>query len=295
MSKNNEDERFQDFMSTMRVFLDFPGVEGAIEAEIKERTEEIIAQNALSGSDGTTALSEYLAVKPDNKLRFLMGISGGSRERLNRIALLFRPNQDRHDISKDKELRERICSFLLNPDGHGAVPRYIRESLRLPENWKDMIQDRQLVSAVIRNSLLPKYATAMGMALEQEIAKVVDAAGFKYKKGQVDLVAKEVDLAIPNLKTPDVLIMSSYSLTTSSSQDTRANEQEQMYNDVQSYMRRRSRARRIKMVNVVDGGGWIVRKGALRKMFSSCDKCFSFGNLTSLGSYLAEIRPRSRS
>ncbi|MGU9951182.1 MAG: DpnII family type II restriction endonuclease, partial [Gammaproteobacteria bacterium WSBS_2016_MAG_OTU1] len=91
-----------------------------------------------------------------------------------------------------------------------------------------------------------------------------------------------------------ILIMSSYQLTTSSAQSSKANEQARMYQLVQTH--NRSRRRRdypeTLFVNVVDGGGWLARSRDLKSMWRECDYCFSYAGLddfkTMLSYYLQE-------
>ena len=97
---------------------------------------------------------------------------------------------------------------------------------------------------------------------------------------------KEVDVAIPNVSNPEILIMSSYALTTSSSQSSRANEQAAMYEKVQTYNRRSQKIKYgnpITFVNVIDGGGWIERKNDLLKMWIDCDYCFCNFDIKEIG------------
>ena len=96
----------------------------------------------------------------------------------------------------------------------------------------------------------------------------------RYEKGHVSLVDnKEVDLVIPSLKNPRILIMSSYSMTTSSAQSSRANEQCAMYD----LINRHNRVHRgnVLFINVIDGGGWLVRKNDLNKMYECCHYCYT--------------------
>ena len=111
-----------------------------------------------------------------------------------------------------------------------------------------------------------------------------------HEKGQVEIVDfKEVDVAIPNVSNPEILIMSSYALTTSSSQSSRANEQAAMYEKVQTYNRRSQKikyGKPITFINVIDGGGWIERKNDLLKMWVDCDYCFCNFDIKEVGTVL---------
>lgn len=130
-----------------------------------------------------------------------------------------------------------------------------------------------------------KYAVRIGDALEDEVRKIVENSGFNSEKGAVRIVDdKEVDIAIPNTDEPQILIMSSYQLTTSSSQSSKANEQLRMYQDIERHNRSRSQrdSPNALFINVIDGGGWLSRSNELQTMWDGCDYCFSYSSLSGL-------------
>ena len=121
--------------------------------------------------------------------------------------------------------------------------------------------------------------------LENEIGNIVSAVGHPHEKGKVGIVdSKEVDIAIPDTETPRILIMSSYQLTTGSSQGSKANEQLRMYQDVRSHNSSRNQRNNpdVLFINVIDGGGWLARPNDLQTMWHECDYCFSLSSLDGL-------------
>jgi len=118
---------------------------------------------------------------------------------------------------------------------------------------------------------------------------VCAANGFSSEKGAVGIVDdKEVDIAVPDTANPNIIIMSSYQLTTSSSQTSKANEQMGMYEDVGIHNRGRSQRDKtdVAFVNVIDGGGWLARSRDLQTMWQGCDYCFAHSNLAELRAVL---------
>ena len=160
----------------------------------------------------------------------------------------------------------------------------------LPKNWVQLLGNEQYLRVLAQKSLQSKYAVRMGQSLENNITDEVSSLHLTYEKGQVEIVDfKEVDVAIPNVSNPEILIMSSYALTTSSSQSSRANEQAAMYEKVQTYNRRSLKIKYgnpITFINVVDGGGWIERKNDLLKMWVDCDYCFCNFDIKEVGTVL---------
>ncbi|MCY4129527.1 MAG: hypothetical protein OXG15_09865 [Gammaproteobacteria bacterium] len=80
------------------------------------------------------------------------------------------------------------------------------------------------MSTKFRQNMVAYYSVQMGFKVENIIGEMVDDLGHEWKKGSVQIVDnKEVDLAIPSLEAPQILIMVSYLLTTSSGQTSKAN------------------------------------------------------------------------
>ena len=92
---------------------------------------------------------------------------------------------------------------------------------------------------------------------------------------------KEVDVAVPNLQSPRVLIMSSYNVTTASAQSTRAREQQKMFEDVRRYNESRGQREQpdVQFINVIDGGGWLSRVRDLQIMHQYCNYALAAGHL----------------
>jgi len=101
--------------------------------------------------------------------------------------------------------------------------------------------------------------------------------GIHHEHGQVTLLGKEVDHAIPSLIDPYIMIMVSYMETTSSGQTARANEQQTMYQKVIGDNIRFPSRKRI-FINIIDGAGWLARRSDLKKMHAGCDYCLNIKN-----------------
>lgn len=187
---------------------------------------------------------------------------------------------------------ERIAQlFLEGRDSHLLVEQvaaFYLDQLSLPANWDNVIRDPKLIQNVIRRKLAGEYTDKKGDAVEAIIRSKLDRIeqeyGATHAKGQVQLIGKEIDHAIPSTLDPFVMIMTSYMETTSSNQTTRANEQSEMYGIIQRENRRYGTKRAF--VNFVDGAGWLARRSDLRKMHEGCDYMV---NLKTLGQLEAII------
>jgi hypothetical protein len=180
-------------------------------------------------------------------------------------------------LKNEAGFAERIAQLFLEGRNSSLlveqVAAFYLDQLSLPADWDRVIRDPQLVKNVIRRKLAGEYTDKKGDAIEGIIREYLDVLQQKYgithSKGQVQLVGKEVDHAIPSIAEPYVLIMTSYMETTSSSQTARANEQSEIYGILLRENRRFGIERAF--VNFVDGAGWLARRSDLRKMNAGCD------------------------
>ena len=281
---------FETFQTHMSVFLDFPDLEDGFDNEIinfieRHRFRSLNSQSEFSVDN----LVDHLRNddRDSGRLKAIIGLTGGSLERLKRILLALYPEGRWNDLRNDESVLKRIANFMVNPDDEESIPRFIRNSFQLPKNWVQLLGNKQYLRVLAQKSLQSKYAVRMGQSLENSITDEVSSLHLAHEKGQVEIVDfKEVDVAIPNVSNPEILIMSSYALTTSSSQSSRANEQAAMYEKVQTYNRRSQKIKYgnpITFINVIDGGGWIERKNDLLKMWVDCDYCFCNFDIKEIG------------
>ena len=273
----------------MQAFLDFPDVEQSLQEEVGETINKILLSRTQNGGrPPVDVLTDYLDAGGDteDRLKVITGFSNGSVEKVKRIYESMFPGVSWSRLRHDAGIRRRIASFLINQDDDEIfIPPFIRNNFFLPDNWIELLQDRDFLQAIVQGNMQSKYAVSIGDALEEKVRRVVADAGFRHGKGPVDIVDdKEVDVAIPNTSDPNVLIMSSYQLTTSSSQSSRANEQLRMYEDVNRHNSSRGQRNSpdILFINVIDGGGWLARPNDLRTMWRECDFCFPSSRLTGL-------------
>ena len=289
---------FDELREGMRVFLEFPRVETDFQEETERTVEKILLAKVRNGGrDPIDVLTEYLDAGSDTeeRLNTITGFSHGSLEKLKRIYAAMFPSASWSAIKRDESMLRRIAAFLIEPQLEAAfVPQFIRRNFALPDNWIDLLQDRAYVQAVAQGRMQSKYSVAIGEALEDAVRALAVESGCSQEKGAVQIVDdKEVDAAIPDASNPRILIMSSYQLTTSSSQSSKANEQTRMYEDVRRHNASRSRRgmANVQFVNVIDGGGWLERPKDLQTMWSECDYCFPHSRIDELKAVLDYFYP----
>lgn len=258
--------------SRMQVFVNFADLEDNLRAEVDQRRDQILLTEARNGErDPFDVIVDYLNHPQwDTRLTTLIGLSGGSMERMKRVASAILPNQRLPNLQNDVQARQTIARFLIEPNTFAnQVPEFIRRCFYLRAGWIPILRDERQVTALVINSLKSKYSVQCGFAQEQRIVSAVHASGLTCDKGAVEYVNnKEVDVAIPNTENPEILIMSSFSLTTSSAQTMRANEQILMRDEIARRNRLRAGNTSVQIWNVIDGGGWIERNNDLDKIIN---------------------------
>ncbi len=278
---------FNELLDGMSPFLHFPEVEREIQAEKLARMERAAAKTRFSSNeygtvdDAIRMLSVPKVHEFRDRLKLILATTEGSLEALDRVCMVICPEETTWSqrCKSDMAIR-RIVEFLNEPSNVKEIPWFTAERFRLPPDWLGRI--RHNLAASIHKSLQSLYGTKMGLALESYIGAIVTEAGYSFEKGFVSIVDdKEVDIVIPELILPRVLIMSTYNLTTSSGQSTRAREQQAMYERVRTYNLARGRRQEpnVQLVNVIDGGGWLARRNDLEEMYLHCDYALSFSQL----------------
>ncbi len=291
---------FDELLAEMSPFLHFPEVESEIQSVKLARVEQAAAKTRFSpneyGSidDAVRMLTVSRVEDFKDRLKLILATTQGSLEALDRVCMVICPDQKSWAQRRNSNTSIRtIVEFLNEPSRYEDIPWYIAERFRLPPDWLGLI--RLNMAAAIHKSLQASYGTKMGLALEAYIGSVVEGAGYRFEKGRVEIVDdKEVDVVVPEVRLPRILIMSSYNLTTASGQSTRAREQQAMYERVRAYNLTRSRRQEpnVQLVNVIDGGGWIARRNDLKEMHLHCDYALSFSQLVLLP-YILDFHMRT--
>ncbi|NWG16085.1 MAG: hypothetical protein HXY41_05560 [Chloroflexi bacterium] len=281
----------------------------SLEAEFRTRVDSITNAllNYAASGEPVENLARFLQADR-NFLGVILALTNLSQEKFLRILSAEHfANRDfanewnidtvHNKLQNEVGFAERISRLFL--DGRNSpllvqqVAAFYLDQLALPENWNQIIRDPQLIQNVIRRKLAGEYTDKKGDAVESIIRTRLDAVQSKYgvchAKGQVRLVGKEIDHAIPSTAEPFIFIMTSYMETTSSSQTQRANEQREMYLVIQNDNLRYG-SKRI-FINFVDGAGWLARRPDLRKLHESCDYIINLKTLDRLEAIVCKYVP----
>ncbi len=288
---------FEDFIRTCTPLLKIPELEQLMRERVRGIVTELL--NFESSIDPAQNLKQFLQ-KDENFLGVLLALTNLSQEKFLRIitaqrfaAQDFGPEWSAPriyaKIKRDDAFAEQIARLFL--EGRDSkllaeqVADFYLDQLSLPANWSEIIRDQNVIGNIVRKKLAGEYTDQKGAFVERQVRGILDKVQQKYgvpnAHGQVKLVGKEIDHAIPSLEEPYVMVMVSYMETTSSNQTTRANEQQAMFQKIVGENVRYPNNQRV-FVNVADGAGWLARRSDLRKIHEGCHYCLNMQTLDQL-------------
>lgn len=239
---------FDEFIKTCTPLLKIPELEQLMRERVREIVTELL--NFESHQDPAQSLKQFLQ-KDENFLGVLLALTNLSQEKFLRIitaqrfaAQDFGPEWSApriyRKIKNDDAFAEQIARLFL--EGRESkllveqVADFYLDQLSLPANWSEIIRDQNVIGNIVRKKLTGEYTDLKGEFVERKVRSILDEIhqkhGISHAHGQVRLVGKEIDHAIPSIDEPYIMIMVSYMETTSSNQTTRANEQQTIYQKI---------------------------------------------------------------
>ena len=298
---------FDNFIQTCTPLLKIPELEEVMRQRVK-----CIAENLLNfqpSVDPIENLKNFLQ-RDENFIGVVLALANLSQEKFLRIVSAKRFSEgdfgnewavDRiyRKMKNDDNFATEIATLFIEGSENlllsEIVPDFYLDQLTLPREWNTIIRDQKVIGNVVRKKLIGEYSDLKGHYVEQlvksKVNQIKDNYGITFTQGQVQAMGlgKEVDLVIPSLVDPYILIMVSYMETTSSNQTTRANEQNEMYRKIIGENVRYNTEKIF--INIVDGAGWLARRTDLQKIFNGCHYCLNIRTLDQLESIIFKYLP----
>ncbi|GIK21424.1 MAG: hypothetical protein BroJett005_08380 [Ignavibacteriota bacterium] len=252
---------------------------------------------------------EKLILEKENGLRALLALTGFSNENLKRITTLIRVVDDAElnrillkekwfkgekisedgiaewsdskimsMIKTDKYFRQGIVNLFFE----GATIPFLAKTLPLFELKKLSISKLQyqipdLIDTLIRYKEKGSYSGKKENNPETVIENILDEFKVTFERGDLsELITnapdskRTMDFIIPNKKNPQIIIESSYLVTTSSGQGDKSK------TEISIDVLIKQHYPKAKFIGFVDGIGWYVRKGDLKRMVSAYEDVFTF-------------------
>ena len=280
------------------------GYEGYINS-LKETL--LIVKNKVETEGLKKEIFEWLLKEKENGLRALLALTGFSNEYLKRLTTIIRivDNQELNTlVYKDKWYSEKnpdniqewsdstilkkiksndyFCKGLVNIFFEGASIPFLANTIPLFELKKLSISKLnfeipELIDTIIRYKEKGSYSGMKGNNPETVIAEMLEKLGLTYETGDLTEIIsnapdnkRTMDFIIPNKKNPLIIAESSFLATTSSGQGDKSKTEISIDALIKSHYPNAI------FIGFVDGIGWYVRKGDLRRMVTAYEDVFTF-------------------
>jgi len=248
-----------------------------------------------------------LLANNQNGLKALLALTGFSNESLKRLVTLIRVVDNNElarltlksawcppisieeigewgDVTIEKMLRtnEHFRAGIVNLFFEGASIRFLAETLSLFELKKLGISKLQfdipsLIDTLVRYKEKGSYSGKAANNPETVVAKLINDLNLTYEYGDLnELISnasatkRTMDFIIPNKQNPRIIVESSFLVTTSSGQGDKSKTEISIHQLLKQHYPHAI------FVGFVDGIGWYVRKGDLRRMVKAYDDVFTF-------------------
>jgi len=299
----NIDEKFSTVISKNTFYFYNEEFEDYHEGHISSIAQNIfllknrIEQNGLKES----VLLEHIRTVEDG-LDAVLTITGFSKESLQRLITFIRVSEDKTlselvnkfhwpeeefrsewGLDKIKSLiktNEKFAEGIVNLFFRGPTVSVIKQVLPLFEFKKLDIRKfsfsvESLVDTIIRYKTKGSYKAAREGNPEVVIEEMLVKNKLSFEKGKFRIpeagnIPRTMDFIVPNKTSPNLIIECSYSVTTASGMGDKAKTEK----TVADYLKKNYPE--VVFVGFVDGIGWYVRRGDLKRMVDAYDFVFTF-------------------
>ena len=235
--------------------------------------------------------------KNDYGLQALLTLVGFSKEMLLRLVTFVRvyedsalnklinksswPNEDFSNewtlskidslVKKNKKVAEGMVNLLFE----GSTIRALRKALPLFEYKKLDINKlsfkmESLIDTIVRYKVKGSYSARKENNPETLIESILDELGVKYVRGKLNGIRRTMDFIIPNKENPEIIIESSYVVTTSSGMGDKTKTEMTVAEEIEKNFPDAL------FIGFVDGIGWYVRQGDLKRIVSAFKDVYTF-------------------
>ncbi|HSV87415.1 MAG TPA: hypothetical protein VLH61_02110 [Bacteroidales bacterium] len=267
----------------------------------------LIVKNKVETEGLKKEIFEWLLTDKENGLRALLALTGFSNEYLKRLTTIIRIvdnpelnklvfkekwyNEKSPDniqewsdstILKHIQKNEYFRKGLVNIFFEGASIPFLANTIPLFELKKLSISKlkfeiSELIDTLIRYKEKGSYSGKKENNPETVVAEILDKLGIQFETGDLsELITnapdnkRTMDFIIPNKKNPTIIAESSFLATTSSGQGDKSKTEISIDTLIKEHYPRAI------FIGFVDGIGWYVRKGDLKRMVTAYEDVFTF-------------------
>lgn len=306
--KKSNDEKFLTVIQKNTFYFFNTKFEENYEGYINSLKETLlIVRNKIETEGLKKEIFENLLAEKENGLRALLALTGFSNEYLKRLTTIIRI-VDNYELNKlvykDKWYNEKnpdniqewsdstilrnirnneyFRKGIVNIFFEGASIPFLANTIPLFELKKLSISKlkfdiTELIDTLIRYKEKGSYSGMKGNNPETILAEILEKLDVTYESGDLnELIDKApdnkrtMDFIIPNKKNPLIIIESSFLATTSSGQGDKSK------TEISIDILIKEHYPKAKFIGFVDGIGWYVRKGDLKRMVTAYEDVFTF-------------------
>lgn len=304
------DEKFQTVIERNTFYFFNREFEERYEGYLNSIKETLLVlKNDIENNGLQKKSFEDLISKKENGLRALLSLTGFSNEYLKRLTTIIRvvDNEELNKlVFKDKWFEDESKSVdgvsewsdskistmiknneffrkgLVNLFFEGATVPFLSRTIPLFELKKLSISKLkfevpEMIDTLIRYKEKGSYSGKKQNNPEILVEKILDELNISYEKGDLSELIntapntkRTMDFIIPNKQNPVIIAESSFLATTSSGQGDKSKTEISIDSLIKEYYPK------AKFIGFVDGIGWYVRKGDLKRMVSAYEDVFTF-------------------
>lgn len=269
--------------------------EGYLEDRIKILKQSLLNVHTVDG------LESYIRTDPDsiNNIITLLGISG---EKFKRIVSWIRLNQGftfesewsniklRNELLGNKDLMRDYCELFSSGNSTKKfmeiVPRFILSDFKIDKDTVARLLNDDYVRNLVKDKIFTEYNARYCDFYYSELFKKIDeisnSFGLEFNRYLKIPEISGISLKGIDYNKKSIIINSHFYLTTSSNQT-------KYYNDIIKTIFQGARINEnIKVINILDGAGWIGRSSDYKKIYQDCDYFLNIKTIDNLQEIIKE-------
>ncbi len=306
--KSTTELKFKTVIDKNTFYFSSPIFEEKYEGHLNSLKETLLfLKNEVDNKGLKKEMFENLLTKRENGLRALLALTGFSNETLKRLTTIIRVVDDAElnklvlkekwgiyeSTENIKEWSDDIIQKMIVKNGYfrrgiiniffeGATVPFLSNTIPLFELKKLSISKLKfeipaMIDTLIRYKEKGSYSGMKENNPEILIEEILNGLDIPFEKGDLgELInnapnnKRTMDFIIPNKANPLIIAESSFLATTSSGQGDKSKTEISIDSLIKSHYPK------AKFIGFVDGIGWYVRKGDLRRMVTAYEDVFTF-------------------
>lgn len=302
------EQKYQTVLDKNTFYFYNPVFQEKYESYINSLNETLLVlKNKVETEGLKKSIFENLLAEKENGLRALLALTGFANESLKRLITVVRVAENKELaklLLKDKwgetEKLEAVKEWgdsrlenmikkneffrkgLVNLFFEGSTVPFLAQTLPLFELKKLSISKLNfeipaMIDTLVRYKEKGSYSGQAENNPEFLIKTILEDLKIPFEKGDLEELFKHkfdekrtMDFVLPSKTNPQIIIESSFLVTTSSGQGDKSKTEGNIKKLIEQYYPQ------AKFIGFVDGIGWYVRQGDLKRMVTSFDEVFTF-------------------